>query len=55
MLTTKLADANPDLSFAENTDELFVRKRLFMGCPHVADEDITNMGRVNQRGACHGK
>jgi hypothetical protein len=44
VLTAELTGRNPGFSFAEDTDDLFVENVSSWGCPHVAYEDITNIG-----------
>jgi hypothetical protein len=44
MLTPKLTGGNASLGLAENINDLFVKKNASSwGCPHVANEDITNI------------
>ncbi len=44
MLAAEFTGGYPSFGFAENTDDLFVGKTSSWGCPHVAYEDITNIG-----------
>ncbi|VTN00597.1 Uncharacterised protein [Raoultella ornithinolytica] len=45
MLAAEFTGGYPSFGFAENTDDLFVGKNASSwGCPHVAYEDITNIG-----------
>ncbi|SXE45838.1 Uncharacterised protein [Klebsiella variicola] len=39
----ELTDRDPDFSFAEDTDDLFVGKRFFMEMSSVAYDDITKI------------
>lgn len=43
VLTAKLTGRNPVFGLAEDTDDLFAGKCPFMGEPHMAYEDITNI------------
>jgi hypothetical protein len=44
MFAAEFTGGYPGFSLAENTDDLLVGKTFSWGCPHVAYEDITNIG-----------
>ena len=44
VLTVAHTGREPGVSLMENTDDLFVGNPYLCGCPHVAFEDVTNIG-----------